>query len=262
LILAPLIYLPVSAEENSCFAVESRLPVFLKLIGQSSLDANTLLQTTYYACVELMDIKTSKPGAEREHAERANSWDVPFVGPLSVNIIEVLSGQTFIKLNDVLAEYAQKLWAIKAITNRYERIKQVYLLVNQYQGKYEHNANFSLILANPKDTLERSARTSYGGICRQFAELLHWSLDQVAEPFNYTKDDTYYTKIVTSWNHMWVRVYLPTVHDGKNYVDTIDLDNTDHPDSYVPLRSRIRIVEAKRKQIYEQCQRIQTCLAN
>lgn len=246
---------------NICFTNEIKLPTFLQAIANTDIEPEAALTSTYFACAELQKIETAAPGAEQEHALFAQrNWDFPVLGGLAVRLSEIFSGVDFLKIEDVQKNFGDRLLEIKQIQNRFERIRQTYMLVNQYQGKYDRLSPTPIFSINPRDTLERSARTSIGGVCRQFAELLKWSLNEVGSFNQENVELSFKAEIATSWNHMWVRVNLPTLVGGRIEIRTLDLDNTDHPKLYVPLRSRIAISEGRRALLYQQCKRVISCL--
>jgi hypothetical protein len=252
-----------TSKENHrlCFKNETQLPEFLRTIAESNLSAKETLDATYFACVEVQDIETSEPGPVQDHARFAQkNWDFPVIGPMSVKFAEFFSGTDSLRLRDVRRDFAKKLKAIRSLENRYERIHQTYRLVNQYQGKYDRDSKLPLFSTNPKDTLERSSETSYGGVCRQFAELLKWSLNQVSQQGSSSINKTFTADIASSWDHMWVRVTLPSEDGSGSVEETIDLDNTDHPHLFVPLRSRTSLSENEQQAIDGQCRRLQACL--
>lgn len=247
--------------EQTCFENEAQLPEFLRTIAESSMTGQELLDATSFSCVELLDIHSADPGPLQNHARFAQkNWDIPVLGPVSVKIAEYLSGAESLRLEDVRRDFSDQLKAIRSIKNRYERIHQTYRLVNQYQGKYDRTSKMPILSTNPKDTLERSAETSYGGVCRQFAELLKWSLNQVNHQDSDVINETFTATIASSWDHMWVRVKLPSENGNGFSEETIDLDNTDFPRIFVPLRSRTALSEDDRRAFDQQCHRIHSCL--
>lgn len=88
----------------------------------------------------------------------------------------------------LMQKYYQELIALNRYQDPYERMKQIYNLVIRSQGRYmptkKRDSQSEVTLSRVADTLIRAATTGEGGVCRDFAVLLAWSLNQANRDTN------------------------------------------------------------------------------
>lgn len=207
---------------------------------------------------------------------------------LSIGSTGLLGGATgaFSSLNDSPAgrRYMSVLNRIKQNPNPMERIRQTYELASIHSGEYDERDNglptwlsgWIVGAYRPENLLANARDRGTVGVCREFAALLKWSLQQVSRhpssrshalgPMDFSSD------FMGSWlpgnggwsdsfGHAWVRINLPVIQDGRLVDFTrFDLDTTWYP-RFTPLfprRSGLSAANLKRAQI--ECRRVMQCL--
>lgn len=181
-------------------------------------------------------------------------------------------------------QYMAILNNIRNIPNPIERIKRVYELAVLHSGEYDESGNgmptwisgFFVGANRPENLLANSRRRGTVGVCREFASLLKWSLQQVSRHPTSTNGalaptDFSSTMIAGSlpgaegWDtpvqHAWVRINVP-VHENGRLVDFthFDLDTTWYP-QFTPLfprRSGLSVANQNRAK--RECREIIECM--
>ncbi|MBY0516715.1 MAG: hypothetical protein K2P81_07400 [Bacteriovoracaceae bacterium] len=139
-------------------------------------------------------------------------------------------------------EYRAHLEMIKRIKDPHERLIRTWNLAKSHQGEYGPIVN---LLRNPGQIIDAAAEGKRGGICREFALLLAFSLRWVARPYGVEAPQfgglgpyAFNATIRYSMRHAWVRVNMDKFENGKRVgLQTFDLDTTWH-DVFAPLNPR------------------------
>ncbi|OQW46945.1 MAG: hypothetical protein A4S09_03290 [Proteobacteria bacterium SG_bin7] len=162
--------------------------------------------------------------------------------------------------------YANQLTEIKKIPSAVERIKETYSLVIRHQKPY----NYKLTPSSNREIIYTPERTlKYGGVCRDFARTLKWSLQQVAKSSSTDRNAETFTPEI-QWGHdgkdkghMWVSVNVP-IRNTNGHIQRfahIDLDSTNYNLSFVPLMPLSKnLSHQQMKQNFKSCQQIISCL--
>lgn len=264
-----------------CFGREQGLPAFLQVIRDSRMPASESMVALSLACAEADPLgkrraMQDKRGGITEIREKAIGFFVFGLFGEGTAAFSRLRG------SETQKEFKKRLERIKAKRDRYERIRDVYALVSEFQGKYDYRAlnEFALtrsyLWLTPAETLDSAKDTGYGGICRNFATLLYWSLLQVARPMGSDSmaldESSFSAELMTGpvplrdgsrGEHAWVRVNLPfRKADGPGLrFESVDLDTTFYPNEFAPLIPRLSGVSAEeRAGIMTACERVRRCL--
>lgn len=176
--------------------------------------------------------------------------------------------------------FKAELDKIAKFKDPYERIRKVYELVSTNQGEYDDNQisrahqgidyGRRIYLVNtPNAVLNISKKTGIGGVCRDFANLLYWSLNQVnisdgrrsRSVMGGLDESSFSVRKVFSSDHEWIQVLIPNKQKGSLEFDTIDLDTTYYR-HYTPLHPRIpNLSNQDRASLLETCRAVSQCLS-
>ena len=260
---------------HECFEKEApSLPEFLRVTGRSGLDRTDMVASLECSCRELMDPRTVKPAAMMQQPRSRNeslNFPFEFVGTVLYTHLPTVLMDTMRDGGPVLREYKGQLARIGKIESGIARIRAVYDLVSERQGKYNAAAASPLdhLVATPHRTLEHAKATGSGGACRDFAILLYWSLLNVQRSPTYVSrlgeldENSFSVRYMISPSdlaHAWVEVEMPHGRGNSLSFESFQLDTTVGC-PFTPLYPRKSgIVEAERAQIYGQCARIAQCL--
>lgn len=182
--------------------------------------------------------------------------------------------------------YIAELERIKRIPNPIERVRLTYELAGQNSGKYDYENGLptwisGLILGTnlPDNLLANAKSRGTVGVCREFANLLYWSLNQVSR-FQDSRtmalsENDFSSELVmgetpgaNGWSdgggHAWVRVNVPNIKAGKLVDFTrFDLDSTWYPETFTPLFPRHSgLTNEVRRRAINECQLIINCLVD
>jgi hypothetical protein len=151
--------------------------------------------------------------------------------------------------------YMARLMEIKRNRNRIERIRDAYALAVANQGDYDRKTEgvdsdwAALFLREqmPSHVLAQARRTGSGGVCRHFAALLKWSLNQVARPTGENSsalgEDSFSAEVINGFSgrdeHAWVRVNLGYQTANGLEFHSVDLDPTWNKETFSPLLPRL-----------------------
>lgn len=178
--------------------------------------------------------------------------------------------------------FRAELEKIKQIPNSMDRIKQVYDLVVRTQGHYDDdNMGKKNVLTGkviftdaPSNIINAAEKTGTGGVCRDFASLLQWSLLQVARgPHSKNsalEPNDFSSEFITGYvpvnggtgGHAWVRVHLPQYNSTGQLTgfNNFDLDTTFYSD-FSPLFPRLSGLSPENQQrAVRECTQIISCL--
>ncbi len=226
---------------NKCLADSGLNP--LKALSKVSMPHEEKQRAMFTICDEMDD------PAQNESAEFAQIdplWDqaVSVVGAVFSGfykegiaaLAETLEG------SPAQRRYKAHLEMIKRIKDPHERIIRVFNLARASQGSYGPIIN---LIRNPGQVIDAGAAGEAGGICREFAVLLAFSLRWVARPYGVQAptfgglgENAFNATVVYSARHAWVRVSMAKMQNGRQVgIDQFDLDTTWH-DVYTPLNPR------------------------
>lgn len=190
--------------------------------------------------------------------------------------------------------YAKRLASIAEIRDPIVRIRAVYSLVLKYQGAYDSWGGFPnsvtglvFFSITPQNTINNAAWRGSGGVCRQFAQLLHWSLQQVARISDSKSQNLgafdFNSELMAGWMpewvevdangkqttrstlfaHAWVRVHLPRFSPKGALVgfENFDLDSTQYNEGFAPLIPRLVGLPAEElARLRKDCAQMMKCL--
>lgn len=261
---------------SSCFK-ETESLAFFNTIKEMNLSSDEAASAVSNSCSEVTPgVKSkethTKPGKVTEIKDRILTFLAygSFGGGASA----------FSKMKDTPLQqnFMKALEKIKENPNRYERIRDTYKLVSRYQGEYDYETlkKFSIkglhIWSTPEAVVNDAQTMGSGGVCRNFASLLTWSLLQVARPKGNTSmalDETSFSTEfiagdVVGGGHRWVRVNLPKKIPGKGIeFKSIDLDTTWYPATVTALQPRLDgLTESEMQTLSNKCKQIILCLWN
>ncbi len=269
------IFISLSSEADqgvrACFNDHGSGSPYLELMGQADLPPFDALTSVVTSCREVSSLTKEGLDLNKKH---------PYLVEKIANIGEWLIFGLFGRAKSAFSkfdftqmqkDYMKSLEKIKQNPERHERIRDVYLLAARYQGIYDYGslAGFSLkhLSLSPESPLDKG-----GGVCRNFASLLAWSLLQVARPTgnkNMALDETSFSSdIVTGpgfrgGGHAWVRIKLPKKREKMPGYDfeEVDLDTTNYPNSFVALSPRHSGMPFKKlEETYRKCREVVSCL--
>lgn len=258
----------LSSADQACFN-QPGLPRFLRVQSEFQQSTQERLQAVNQSCAEIQN-----PEVTYQLPEHARST---FMVTLGSGLMGRATG-AFSFMNSTAEEraYKARLEEIKKNPNRYERIQQVYSLVAETMGPYDHNLtlreeNFTgtfLQPASPTAILARVQAKGTGGVCRHHADLLSWSLLQVARPVGETAWGlTENSFSMTTKNgcdetgcHTWIQLNLPFQTDRGLQFENVDLDTTWYKTPTV-LHNRLNgFSPAERQRILNVCRAVISCL--
>lgn len=202
------------------------------------------------------------------------------IGVVSFGLLgEALASFSSLKGSPEGRAYMKALATIRKIKNPVERISQTYRLAVINSGAYDHEtmgtktwySGFIFGAYRPENLLKNSRDRGTVGVCREFATLLKWSLQQVARhpqsksaalgPFDFSASIIAGNTPVGG--HAWVRVNLPVIKEGRliNFTH-FDIDTTWYP-QFIPLFPRRSGVSDKNlRRLREECDEIRNCLTH
>ncbi len=219
---------------KACGIQSQDLPLFFRLSTEEFEAPNSLPQLVNrwdQACEEFEDPRESEVAA---HAQGETPW---WVSPqvIATSIYTGLFSLGLVRLDDsaVEKEYQAALDRIRLTPHRAERVKQVFQLARKYQGQGDPENPLQYL--HPGRILRRAAAGEPGGVCREFAVLLYWSLLQVARPEGAKLEQEFTPEIRYGATHWWVRVHFPKSKGQK--LESFNIDTTDYL-SFVPLQPR------------------------
>ena len=253
------------AELQRCFS--GPLPAYLVALKHSSMSFFDTQAALENSCADL-----GNPEFQSKQSIVARIGDAIFYPPgmaVSRNIPSVL--RDMLGDDTTVKEYRVRLAALQKIKNRFERIKGAYLLAVSAQGQYAHDSDGNYFLMTPSKILNRAKQGKSGGVCRDFAKLLEWSLLQVnmsptlspeLKQWGGLDEDSFSVQTVadSSAGHAWVEVILPVGSGEKQVFHHLHLDSTWYK-TYSPLFPRRTIIpESQRRQLTEQCRAVSSCV--
>ncbi len=274
-------FLPISVYSQGdyrvCFKSDKPLPGYLRAMRDSNMSAYDLEDAIQWACHELDD-PIFFPDARNDQTPIGPLGKAKAVGGAlgSIFISGIPTGlMDIFGQNKTLSEYKQKLEQISKIQNPRERIRKVYELVVENQGKSDKSplrATYdSLRPRSPSGILNKAKATGEGGVCRNFATLLDWSLMQVnmspTLPKYYSTwkipdENSFVSEIIFDPWHEYVEVKIP---NGKGTFESFQLDPTipaeGHTTAFLPLYPRHQgLNPSQREQLWRQCRDIRDCI--
>lgn len=190
-----------------------------------------------------------------------------------VNYRSAASAFTILGGSAVQEAFKARLDEIKKDPRPMARIQQVYESVLFYQGDTQSHYT----LDNPGQMLDRVKETGAGGTCRDFANLLYWSLLQVARPSGVESrlgemgETSFSVELPTGvgdingqWSgevHVWVRVNIPKRRHGQLVFESFDLDTTNYKSRFTPLMIRYQgLSDQELSRLHGRCLEIVQCL--
>lgn len=227
---------------RQCLSKSGVVP--LQILAKTSIPKKDLDMTLFTICDEMDDPKYEDTPA---HFAQIDPWydqavsvvGATFSGIYKEAIAALAEGLTG---SDAQLRYRAHLNMIRKIKDPYQRIYRVFNLARASQGEYKPILN---LIRNPGQIIDAAAAGKPGGICREFALLLSFSLKWVARPDGDTipahgglGPNSFNVSVKYSMQHAWVRVHLPR-YEGNRLVgfDRFDLDSTWH-DKFIPLNPR------------------------
>lgn len=247
---------------RSCLG--SPLPAYLVVLKNSGLEGKDAAQALRNACIDLKDPdftgQAPLPGRLLNPIGDLGSITQSEIPTL---VADMLGDSTTVQ------EYKERLRAIGAVRNRYERLRRVYDLAVSRQGRYD-DAD-SVVIFTPNTILKRAKAGLAGGVCRDFSALLTWSLMQVnrspelspeIRSWGGLDEDSFFARQVSDVpaRHAYVEVALPVGKGESQIFHHITLDTT-YFKIFSPLfRRRSEITPAYRAQLLTECQTALTCL--
>ncbi len=250
---------------RQCLKRSSLVPI--QVLARSAMPQNELNMALFTLCDEMDD--PSYPDTPARFAQYDPWYDraVSVVGTIISGVYKegIASLAETLEGSPAQQRYRAHLEMIKRIKDPYQRIQRTFHLARSSQGSYGNILN---LLRNPGQVIEAGANGEVGGLCREFAVLLAFSLRWVARPygdvippFGGLSPDAFNVTVEYSMQHAWVRVHMPKYEGGRmTGFNRFDLDSTWH-ESYIPLNPR-RTGE-KRQEIetkFKQCQRVVECV--
>ncbi|HXH73926.1 MAG TPA: hypothetical protein VNJ08_03105 [Bacteriovoracaceae bacterium] len=247
---------------QSCY--QGPLPASLVTLKKSGLSDFNAYKALENICNDLKS-ETFKNKVSLKGKVLHAVLDVSF--SVAQDIPSVIS--TMLGSDQNVKDYKAKLASIGQIQNRFARIRKVYELSVSAQGPYDDGGG--PIFSTPGRTINKTKDNKAWGQCRNFAQLLEWSLLQVnRSPFlpedmkkwGALDEDSFMPKFVHDEDagHAWVEVSLPVGIGGKQEFHKINLDTTWYKD-YTPLYPRRGVVDAgKRNQLLAECSKVLSCV--
>lgn len=155
--------------------------------------------------------------------------------------------------------FANELSAIKKIYDPRKRTALTVQLVSKYRGKYDVARTTQpdgLLISPPSKVLRLAGRGENSGICRDFANLLQFALNDVGRvPPGFHARSYYGNK------HAWVQVNVQTrTKNGSYQWDKVYFDPTYYfnSDEFVALPERK--ISMQNRTTSDQCKKIESCL--
>lgn len=255
-----------AANVASCYA--GRLPIFA-VQAKTSAPLEERKYALMNACGDL-----SKPQMLQARTHVGNAVDVAataFGGGLAGHW-----ASKFSTLNGSLLQrnYRAEIARIRKTANPIERVREAYILAGTHSGEYDDEGSFPtlksgyvVMMETPENLLNNFEKRGTVGVCREFASLLQWTLEQVARPM---KAGRLGAREFTASNiggrvagsgglsdggqHAWVRVKFAS---GLKF----DLDTTWFPKEFTPLAPRRSGLSAAYvRRAIDECQAISACL--
>lgn len=174
--------------------------------------------------------------------------------------------------NAMEVSFNDRLKEIKKNPSAIERVKATYELVLLFKKPFDQAYMQAILdhkpapkrplVLKPEVTLEK------GGVCRDFARLLEWSLLQVARSSSESKSAEVFSYEFQSASgkgggHAWISVNLPirSLDRKRTEFSRIDLDPTNFTDKFVPLPPLAQgQPESRIDQYANTCAKIISCL--
>lgn len=168
-------------------------------------------------------------------------------------------------------KFMSELIEIKKKPYAIDRVKATYLLVTKYQKPYDEqyvedikdkkSTKRTELILTPQQTLREPA------VCRDYARLLKWSLQQVGRSNSSRIDAETFTAeiqigIFKDTGHAWVSVNLPIKDKNGQVTDfaRVDLDSTNNS-SFIPFMPYAQhLSDDQMNKHYATCDKISKCL--
>lgn len=236
---------------------------FVRVILRQSIAPKVKVQQLRNACRHI-DVKDNRvlKGARRAFRDGHRS---PFERSIEIKVARGFNdAATKSNLNGdpVTNSYALELRKIRAVEDPIVRLQMVYRLSIQHQGQYMNPRERNKLPDNNEtsvsDTLIRAATTGKGGVCRDFAVLLAWSINQVSRDESGNELFSAGTEYLLT--HVAVRVKIPrSNHGGFPTSDQFELDPTFYEDFNPLPASHLSLPSPALKEQVDQCNKILAC---
>ncbi len=160
--------------------------------------------------------------------------------------------------SDIEKAYVQRLRGIAKISDPVRRMTEAYLAMNQFRGKYQPYEWDGL--PSPGKTLLKAAKSGSGGVCRDFASLLTWSLHHVARGPAGHAHFSVHTKHIPRHALVTVRLFhSPGSRSEKDRLFSLDPTNYQR---FTPLPvPDLRASTDTLLKRFESCSRVVRCLS-
>ena len=267
--------------EEECSIRLKNMPVQYSFLEQAQMDSKEKISTVDTMCNELDPVGLNKGIYEKPHVtiRIESAIDQAVTYPMT----QGLWWGAFTKLQATERQraFTAELEKIKLNPNRYERIRDTYNLVTRFQGNYDYKTlgsradwnGWRVFRLTPGNVIDAGDEKGPGGVCRHFAALLYYALNQVARPKDSSGvalgEDSFSVDFMGGYipvdgisiGHAWVRVNLPFGEGDKKIFKKFDLDTTFNPKEFTPLEPRLtglRAEEIKKK--FDDCEALHRCL--
>jgi hypothetical protein len=260
----------VWASPATCY--QEKLP-FFKNYTRFQARASTKLKALERACAEI----NNDMFMERDSAGKLIVHK--FISIVSFGLLgEAAASFSSLQNSPEGRAYMKALSKIRRLKNPIERISQTYRLAAINSGEYDHATmgkktwytGFVFGAYRPENLLKNSRDRGTVGVCREFATLLKWSLQQVARHPDSTSmalgPSDFSAEIVGGstpvGGHAWVRVNIPVIRNGRLVDFThFDIDTTWYPEFTPLFPRRSGVSDQNLRRLRRECEEITNCLS-
>lgn len=250
---------------------------FSRVILDSNQSRSEISQALGDACRELDTSTWEGKFSQRTH--RGLNTTVKVFTPVIDFLSFGSSSFTILGNSEVERRFKAELATIKKIQDPIHRIQATYEMVVKYQGEYDYdndgNPGGGGLFTSPKDIILKADEQGAGGVCRDFAKLLYWSLQQVQRPEGATSSfnalDTNSFSVSSKmgagsvdgkgYAHAWLRINLPHRRNGHLEFERFDIDTTWYSKRFTPLLPRHQgWSDQNLSRMQSQCRRVKECV--
>jgi hypothetical protein len=247
-------------ELASCFG--DPRPVYLEALAHSGFTAKELKAVLHDSCSDLR--QTQVHGKKKLRYRMLDAFERATAESLLQAIPTMFTD--VLDRSQVLKDYEARLAEIAKIKDRYVRIRKTYELAIASQGAYDNTRKFKIMV--PGNVLKPAKRGKPGGVCRDFAHLLVWSLMHVyrspeSNTFGGLDEDSFLPKFVADVQagHAWVDVLLPVGLGDEQVFHRMSLDSTYYDSNYAPLFARRQgLPKAELERKHAECVAVLDCV--
>lgn len=244
---------------RACFA--KRLPYF-SILGQVETSVDDAYEALSTSCNEIgrdgmMEAKTAVVAAIESGA---NVFGHGVAGGFASRYSRMDS-------TPLQRKYMAEIKKIRRIENTMERVRQAYMLASRHSGKYDDSTLGMATLKSggvvfgetPENLLNNFEKRGTVGVCREFASLLNWTLEQITRSPQTGKIE-FKTQTVggklPGGRHEWVRVRFAQFGWAP-----VDFDTTYNQGQFIPLAPRREGLDISiRQRAYRECTEIIDCI--